>query len=95
VIQQKEPGGARFLLHTRPASADLVPRLSWPGQGLLIHQRLPVREPPFHVKEMPHFIGTALLFHYINRMVHVFLGALHYRRSLGWDAPSGGPPGPC
>lgn len=47
------------------------------------------------MKEMPHFIGTALLFHYINRMVHVFLGALHYRRSLGWDAPSGGPPGPC
>lgn len=52
---------------------DLQSLLAWaaatrrPGSPLLL-------EPPFHVEEWPQFIGTVLLFHYINRMVHVFLG---------------------
>lgn len=52
---------------------DIQLLLSWatatrhPGSPAL-------QEPPFAPEETPHFIGTALLFHYINRMVHVFLG---------------------
>lgn len=70
--------GRHDLAETLVSGGDVVdpnlqPLLAWaaatrqPGS-------LALQEPPFHVKEMPHFIGTALLFHYINRMVHVFLG---------------------
>jgi hypothetical protein len=30
--------------------------------------------PPFSIEEAPEAIGTALVYHYVNRMVHVFLG---------------------
>ncbi len=39
-----------------------------PGSGEL-------RSPPFSPDEAPEFIGTAVFFHYINRMVTVLLGA--------------------
>lgn len=33
-----------------------------------------IANPPFSREEAPEAIGTALAFHYVNRMVHVFLG---------------------
>ncbi len=33
-----------------------------------------IQEPPFSKEEAPEVIGTAVLFHYLNRMVTVFLG---------------------
>jgi AhpD family alkylhydroperoxidase len=33
-----------------------------------------LEHPPFDIAEMPEMVGTALLFHYINRPVNVFLG---------------------
>ena len=33
-----------------------------------------IRDPPFSRDEAPEFIGTAVAFHYINRMANVFLG---------------------
>lgn len=33
-----------------------------------------LRSPPFTREEAPEAIGTALAYHYVNRMVHVFLG---------------------
>jgi len=33
-----------------------------------------IASPPFSPEEAPEVIGTALAYHYINRMVHVFLG---------------------
>ncbi|MEQ1884441.1 MAG: carboxymuconolactone decarboxylase family protein [Bryobacteraceae bacterium] len=38
-----------------------------PGAAIL-------REPPFSKQDAPQMIGTALVFHYLNRMVSVFLG---------------------
>ena len=38
-----------------------------PGSPILL-------KPPFSPEETPSFIGTALLFHYINRMVTILLG---------------------
>jgi len=32
-----------------------------------------LRRPPFTANDAPKFIGTALLFHYLNRMAHLFL----------------------
>ena len=32
-----------------------------------------VKSPPFSEEEAPEFIGTAVAFHYINRMVNIFL----------------------
>lgn len=34
-----------------------------------------MRTPPFSADEAPAFIGTAIVFHYINRMVTILLGA--------------------
>ena len=45
------------------ASATLTP-----GSPLLV-------KPPFPAEDAPAFIGTALFFHYINRMVTILLGA--------------------
>lgn len=33
-----------------------------------------ITKPPFSLEEAPEAIGTALVYHYVNRMVHVFLG---------------------
>jgi len=33
-----------------------------------------ITSPPFSLEEAPEAIGTALAYHYVNRMVHVFLG---------------------
>ena len=33
-----------------------------------------ITNPPFSLEEAPEAIGTALAYHYVNRMVHVFLG---------------------
>ncbi len=33
-----------------------------------------VTNPPFSLEEAPEVIGTALAYHYVNRMAHVFLG---------------------
>lgn len=34
----------------------------------------PLHSPPFSAREAPEYIGTAVLFHYINRMVTILLG---------------------
>lgn len=48
-----------------------------PGSSLLF-------SPPFSAREAPEYIGTAVLFHYINRMVTILLGAspLPFRRGI-------------
>ncbi len=46
-----------------------------------------LRHPPFEPHEAPLLIGTALGFHYINRMVNVFMfdgSPLRMPRGLGW-----------
>lgn len=50
-----------------------------PGDTLL-------RNPPFPAAAAPRIIGTALLFHYLNRMVHLFLppSPLPIPASFGW-----------
>lgn len=50
-----------------------------PGDDTLLH-------PPFTANDAPKFIGTALLFHYLNRMVHLFLPAspLPLPSSFAW-----------
>lgn len=74
---------ADALASGRPVSDPaLQPLLQWaaatrdPGSPLL-------EAPPCEPSDWPRFVGTALLFHYINRMVHVFLG----------DSPLPGLPG--
>jgi AhpD family alkylhydroperoxidase len=72
-------GAGRHELASSLVSNDQVkdpviqPFVTWasatraPGSFDLLH-------PPFSSIDMPYFIGTALAFHYINRVVHVFLG---------------------
>lgn len=45
-----------------------------------------LRMPPFSESDAPRIIGTALLFHYLNRMVNLFLedSPLPIPASLGW-----------
>lgn len=45
-----------------------------------------LRAPPFSAADAPRIIGTALLFHYLNRMVNLFLqeSPLPIPASLGW-----------
>lgn len=51
-----------------------------------------LHRPPFPLAVAPRIIGTALLFHYINRMVHLFLpnSPLPIPSSLGWLKRSAG-----
>jgi len=41
-------------------------------------------EPPFSVQEAPEIVGTAVAFHYINRMVDVFLSETPLPTNHGW-----------
>ncbi len=49
-----------------------------------------ILNPPFSIKEAPEIIGTALTFHYINRMVNVFVTEypLPLPRYLNWLKPT-------
>ena len=44
-----------------------------------------LREPPFSVQEAPEIIGTAVFYHYINRMVSVFLGETPLPSNPQWS----------
>ena len=48
-----------------------------PGDPLL-------QKPPFSEVEAPEIIGTALVFHYINRMVDIFLDETPLPSNRGW-----------
>jgi AhpD family alkylhydroperoxidase len=58
--------------HGLPDAAEARAMAEWanatltPGAGILAH-------PPFTPEEIPQMAGTALCFHYLNRMVNVFL----------------------
>jgi len=65
-------GLAEDLLREEDARQSANPLAQWalatrtPGAGVLA-------APPFGEAEAPHVIGTAVIFHFINRMVNVFL----------------------
>ena len=65
--------GGREIADVRTADARLQPFAAWaaasrsPGAPIL-------RRPPFGPGEAPELIGTAACFHYVNRMVSIFLG---------------------
>jgi len=46
-----------------------------------------LRRPPFDRSELPEIVGTALVFHYVNGMVSVFLGDSPLPSSVRWMGP--------
>lgn len=49
-----------------------------------------LRRPPFTDREAPQYIGTAVFFHYLNRMVNVFLSNADVSKWI-IENPAGGP----